>query len=200
MCAWNKAVQWSLYPMDSGWEIRTHIFSWMYMCCVSLFSRFSLPCISYWSKAGHTILLSFFITTLLIFNRGDGSCKHVVALLFGIIDHITSMEDRSSIGVTDTAAYWDKPRKVCRPVPVHDLDIRCVTLFLYVLFLGLPSNWINLFYKHCQFNCSFLALLACTCIVLIYSVLILCQSFYSFENQANLAEWITKLNCLISFN
>lgn len=136
MCAWNKAVQWSLYPMDSGWEIRTHIFSWMYMCCVSLFSRFSLPCISYWSKAGHTILLSFFKTTLLIFNRGDGSCKHVVALLFGIIDHITSMEDRSSIGVTDTAAYWDKPRKVCRPVPVHDLDIRCVTLFLYVLFFG----------------------------------------------------------------
>ncbi|XP_065944675.1 uncharacterized protein [Magallana gigas] len=57
---------------------------------------------------------------------GDGSCKHVVALSFGIIDHITSMEDRSSIGVTDTAAYWDKPRKVCRPVPVHDLDIRTV--------------------------------------------------------------------------
>ncbi|XP_062621132.1 uncharacterized protein LOC134282750 [Saccostrea cucullata] len=54
----------------------------------------------------------------------DGSCKHVAALLFGIIDHVTSMEDRSTIGVTDTAAYWNKPRKVCRPVAVHDLDIR----------------------------------------------------------------------------
>ncbi|XP_055997434.1 uncharacterized protein LOC125669461 [Ostrea edulis] len=55
---------------------------------------------------------------------GDGSCKHVVALLFGIIDHVISMEDRSTIGVTDTAAYWDKPRKVCRPIAVNDLDIR----------------------------------------------------------------------------
>lgn len=37
------------------------------------------------------------------------------------------MEDRSSNGVTDTAAsYWDKPRKVCRPLPVHYLDIRIV--------------------------------------------------------------------------
>ncbi|XP_061168610.1 uncharacterized protein LOC133177717 [Saccostrea echinata] len=58
---------------------------------------------------------------------GDGSCKHVVALLFGIIDHVTSIEDRSTIGVTDTAAYWNKPRKVCRPVAVHDLDIRIDT-------------------------------------------------------------------------
>lgn len=63
MCTWNKAVKWSLYPMDSGWKIRAHIFSWMYLCCVSLFSRFSLTCISYWSKAGRTNLLSFFITT-----------------------------------------------------------------------------------------------------------------------------------------
>ncbi|XP_048738785.2 uncharacterized protein LOC125653386 [Ostrea edulis] len=55
---------------------------------------------------------------------GNGSCKHVVALLFGIIDHVISMEDRSTIGVTDTAAYWDKPRKVCRPIAVNDLDIR----------------------------------------------------------------------------
>lgn len=34
------------------------------------------------------------------------------------------MEDRTTIGVTDAAAYWDKPRKVSRPVVAHDLDIR----------------------------------------------------------------------------
>lgn len=56
---------------------------------------------------------------------GDGSCKQDVALLFDIIDHVISMEDRSSNGVTDTAAsYWDKRRKVCRVVPVYYLDIR----------------------------------------------------------------------------
>ena len=63
---------------------------------------------------------------IFIFYSGDGSCKHVVALLFGLADLIISMEDRTAIGVTDAAAYWDKPRKVCRPVTVHDLDIRYI--------------------------------------------------------------------------
>lgn len=43
---------------------------------------------------------------LLNLNRGDGSCKQDVALLFDIIDHVISMEDRSSNGVTDTAASY----------------------------------------------------------------------------------------------
>lgn len=125
-------------------------------------------------------LLSFFITTQLIYYRGDGSCKHAVALLFGIIDHITSMEDRSSIGVTDTAVYWDKPRTVCRPVPVHDLDMRYATLFLNVLFLGLSElpYFINI-----ANSTVFFWLHAC-----IVQFLIPCQSFYSYKNQANLAE------------
>ncbi|XP_022298918.2 uncharacterized protein LOC111107831 isoform X1 [Crassostrea virginica] len=55
---------------------------------------------------------------------GDGSCKHVVALLFGLADHVVSMEDRTVIGVTDAESYWNKPRKVSRPVAAHDLDIR----------------------------------------------------------------------------
>lgn len=54
----------------------------------------------------------------------DGSCKHVVALLFGLADQVLSMEDRSTLGVTDVAAYWDKPRKISRPVSVSDLDTR----------------------------------------------------------------------------
>lgn len=54
----------------------------------------------------------------------DGSCKHVIALLFGLADHVVTMEDRTTIGVTDAAAYWDKPRKVSRPVVAHELDIR----------------------------------------------------------------------------
>lgn len=135
--------------MDFGWEIRIYIFSWMYMCCVSLFFRFLFFCIFYWSKVGYIILLLFFKIILLIFNRGDGLCKYVVVLLFGIIDYIILMEDWSLIGVIDIVVYWDKLWKVCRLVFVYDLDIRCVILFLYVFFLGLFSNWINLFYKYC---------------------------------------------------
>lgn len=63
-------------------------------------------------------------------NSADGSCKHVIALLFGLADHVVTMEDRTTIGVTDAAAYWDKPRKVSRPVVAHDLDIRLVHSYL----------------------------------------------------------------------
>lgn len=60
--------------------------------------------------------------------------------MFGSIDQVTSMEDRSSNGVTDTAAsFWDKPRKVCTPLPVHYLDMRYDTIFLNVLLLDLMN-------------------------------------------------------------
>ncbi|KAK3083747.1 hypothetical protein FSP39_002541 [Pinctada imbricata] len=58
---------------------------------------------------------------------GDGSCKHVVALLYGLNEVVSKFEDRNDIGVTDVAAYWSKPKRVCRPVEVENLDIRIDT-------------------------------------------------------------------------
>lgn len=43
---------------------------------------------------------------------------------FGLADHVVTMQDKTAIGVTDAAAYLDKPRKVSRPVEANDLDIR----------------------------------------------------------------------------
>lgn len=43
---------------------------------------------------------------------------------FGLADHVVTMQDKTTIGVTDAAAYLDKPRKVSRPVEANDLDIR----------------------------------------------------------------------------
>lgn len=43
---------------------------------------------------------------------------------FGLADHVVTMQDKTTIGVTDAAAYLDKPRKVSRHVEANDLDIR----------------------------------------------------------------------------
>jgi hypothetical protein len=48
----------------------------------------------------------------------------VVAALFGLVTFSTEMEDKAEMGVTDVAAYWTNPRKVSKPIPVVDLDIR----------------------------------------------------------------------------
>ena len=55
---------------------------------------------------------------------GDGTCKHVAALLFGLQSFVQSITDRSEIGVTDQFAKWINPAKSTRPVKITALDTR----------------------------------------------------------------------------
>lgn len=64
----------------------------------------------------------FTFENILHLKSADWSCKHAIALLFGLADHV-NIEDRTTIRVTDAAADRNKPRKVNRPVVTHDLDI-----------------------------------------------------------------------------
>jgi len=61
---------------------------------------------------------------IFLYFHDDRSCKHVAAVLFGHLAFCMELEDRSDITVTDQAAYWTVPKRVCRPVSVDDIDIR----------------------------------------------------------------------------
>lgn len=65
----------------------------------------------------------FTFENILHLNSADWSCKHAIALLFGLADHVVNIEHRTTIRVTDAAADRNKPRKVNIPVVAHDLDI-----------------------------------------------------------------------------
>lgn len=65
----------------------------------------------------------FTFENILHLKSADWSCKHAIALLFGLADHVVNIEDRTTIRVTDAAADRNKPRKVNRPVVAHVLDI-----------------------------------------------------------------------------
>lgn len=52
------------------------------------------------------------------------------------------MEDKTTIGVTDAAAYLDKPRKVGRPVVANDLDIRLHSYLLSVICIFVPAKFL----------------------------------------------------------
>lgn len=56
--------------------------------------------------------------------RGDGSCKHVAALLFGLVELSRQLRDRSVISVTDQPAKWVEPTRTSAPVKATDLDLR----------------------------------------------------------------------------
>lgn len=60
----------------------------------------------------------------IFFCSGDGTCKHVAALLFGLQAFVQSLTDRSAIGVTDQLAKWTNPTRSSRPVKVIQLDLR----------------------------------------------------------------------------
>ena len=55
---------------------------------------------------------------------GDGTCKHIAALLFGLQTFVQGLTDRSDIGVTDKLAKWTNPVRSSRPVKITQLDLR----------------------------------------------------------------------------
>lgn len=55
---------------------------------------------------------------------GDGTCKYVAALLFGLQAFVQDLTDRSTIGVTDKLAKWTNPTRSSRPIKVVQLDLR----------------------------------------------------------------------------
>ena len=54
----------------------------------------------------------------------DGSCKHVVALLFAVEDFTTRRLDTGTAVGTDKPCEWTKPRRTSVPVKIEELDYR----------------------------------------------------------------------------
>ncbi|CAG2187139.1 unnamed protein product [Mytilus edulis] len=61
---------------------------------------------------------------------GDGTCKHVAALLFGMQRFCQDLSDRSVISVTDKAAKWVNPVRTSAPVKITSLDLRKLSGFV----------------------------------------------------------------------
>ncbi len=59
-----------------------------------------------------------------IFFSDDGTCKHVVCLLFTLASFWENRKDNNSEVCTDVPMVFTKPRKQSEPVPVVDLDYR----------------------------------------------------------------------------
>ena len=65
------------------------------------------------------------IPFLCVFSHSDdGSCKHVVALLFAIEDFTNRRLDKGTSVGTDKPCEWTKPRRTSVPVKVEELDYR----------------------------------------------------------------------------
>lgn len=64
--------------------------------------------------------------TLGIFSicSDDGSCKHVVALIFALADYNDRRTDKNTAVGTDLPCEWSRPRSESKPVKVTDLDYR----------------------------------------------------------------------------
>ena len=54
----------------------------------------------------------------------SGTCKHVLATLFGLAQFISLLEDRPLVTCTDRPCVWNHLRKESKQVPVDRLDYR----------------------------------------------------------------------------
>ncbi|XP_069116847.1 uncharacterized protein [Argopecten irradians] len=54
----------------------------------------------------------------------NGTCKHCVALLFGLGSFCTRHTDRNTEVGTDVTCVWDKPRQISKPMEIADIDVR----------------------------------------------------------------------------
>lgn len=54
----------------------------------------------------------------------NGTCKHCVALLFGLSSFCSRHKDRSTEVGTDVECVWDKPRQSSKPMEISDIDTR----------------------------------------------------------------------------
>ncbi len=57
-------------------------------------------------------------------SSDDGSCKHVMCLLFSVVDFCERNSDRNTASCTDTKCQWSVRRKESKPMRVVDLDYR----------------------------------------------------------------------------
>ena len=58
------------------------------------------------------------------FSSADGTCKHVVCLLFSLSDFWQQRHDRHMQVCTDVPMVWNRPRKEPVPVKAAGLDFR----------------------------------------------------------------------------
>lgn len=56
--------------------------------------------------------------------RGNGTCKHCVALLFSLVSFSDRHKDRYSEACTDTVCMWDKPKKTSEPMEIDNIDLQ----------------------------------------------------------------------------
>jgi len=56
--------------------------------------------------------------------RGDGTCKHVAALLFGALDFCRKLQDTSVVSVTDQQAKWCQPTRTTVSRKAVEVDLR----------------------------------------------------------------------------
>ena len=59
---------------------------------------------------------------LCICFRGNGTCKHVVAMLFAVEDFVTRHTDQHTAVGTDNTCVWDKPRKPSNPARITEVN------------------------------------------------------------------------------
>ncbi|XP_065929416.1 uncharacterized protein [Magallana gigas] len=52
----------------------------------------------------------------------DGGCKHVVALLFSLVEWSERHTDRNTATCTDVQCLWDKPRRESKPKKLDDIS------------------------------------------------------------------------------
>lgn len=97
MCSWEKTVQQPVLSVETAWTNRPLCFSWVYLCCVSLYLLFQLwlsiknnflGVTSYllsdsWILKHYFNLVTF--ENILHLNSADGSCKYVIDLLSALL-------------------------------------------------------------------------------------------------------------------
>ena len=58
-----------------------------------------------------------------IFFSDDGGCKHVVAMLFSLMDWGERHLDRNTESCTDVPCAWDFPRRESKPKKMDDIKM-----------------------------------------------------------------------------
>lgn len=69
----------------------------------------------------------YFYTIFPIVCSDDGTCKHIVALLFSCVEFVTRHSDRHIAVGTDLQCKWDHTRQESKPMRITDLDVRRTT-------------------------------------------------------------------------
>lgn len=66
---------------------------------------------------------------ILLYFRGNGTCKHCVALLFSVMGFCDRHKDRHTEACTDIECSWDRPKKTKEPAETDLINIRMQNAF-----------------------------------------------------------------------